>query len=955
LSSLARLAIAALLVHALSLGPVRAQPSSGQIYGRVLDERGAALACATVTVRGEQGTARVVTTNARGEFRLLGLEPALHHAQIELAGFSTSEYPEIPVHLGRSTTIEVTLTATSSGAVTLTAECPLLDERTITSGANLTREEIEKLPTARDPWSLLQQAPGVLTDRTDVGGGDGGQPVVVRAIASGIDQNAYAIDGVPITDPDALESTPTVYDFGSFDEAQITTGGTDVEVATPGAALNLVTRRGTNAWRAAVRYLVADGDLQPSVRESKLDLPPGQTSFEPSPRLDSVIEYGAEGGGPVVADRLWIWAGYNGSAVDLDLDPPPTAFEQGAGDRDAETAALKIDAALGRSNRLQVFGYDNRVTIDAIGGGPERADAATLDLEAPVAIYKLEDFHLFGSSLYLHGQLSRVDQDTDFTPRGGSATPTVDAGGVFRDGYLRTESDRRRDLVAIEASGYWTGAGLTHDVRLGVSRRDAESRTVSRWGDEDTVFVENDSTVGASMLVFFQPAAPELRLDVESAYLQDTFTRGGWIADLGLRYDRQEGERGGELLAAHPVRPDLLPALSVPGASDASRWEDLVPRVGLTYALGERHATLVRASWSRFADQMSTRLAAQAISDPELAPLPFAAVRFFDRDADGRADADETQITILGSLEGTVLDPGLEAPETDEILVGAEHAGVGCFSIGGRMIWRRYRGLLEERPFVRDAAGNVRVVDRADYALDTLASGRLPDGTAYAVPVFALRSELEPLGARLLTNGQRQVEYRGATVWLERRLRNRWEFRANGNVRDEVWNAPAELLPADDPTDLVGFADNQGAPFGPESVFADQRGVYLHSRWDYSLAGIYRARAGIVLGMLVHGREGFPVLYFENVEGDDNRTRSVAVTDEDSPLRLENVHLLDVRLEKELRLGDAALTLSVDALNLLSKTPALEREARLEIPTADFVREVVSPRTVRLGARIEFD
>ncbi|MFL6289894.1 MAG: sensor histidine kinase [Thermoanaerobaculia bacterium] len=39
----------------------------------------------------------------------------------------------------------------------------------------VSQSELEKIPTARDPWALLQSAPGVLTDRINVGGNESGQ------------------------------------------------------------------------------------------------------------------------------------------------------------------------------------------------------------------------------------------------------------------------------------------------------------------------------------------------------------------------------------------------------------------------------------------------------------------------------------------------------------------------------------------------------------------------------------------------------------------------------------------------------------------------------------------------------------------------------------------------------------------------------------------------------------
>jgi hypothetical protein len=956
LSALPRLsgALALVLYAAAAVAPpVLAQSATGALYGVVRDENGCPLPDATVTVRGEQGEARVQDTNASGEFRFLTLEPALYHGTIELDGFSTAEYPELPIHVGRSTTIDVVLAASDSGAITVTAECPLLDERRIATGAYMTREELDKMPGARDPWALMEQAPGVLLDRVDVAGGDGVQPVVVRAAGAGIDQNAYSLDGVVITDPRSLESTPFFYDFASLEEVQVTTGGTNVRVSTPGAAINLVTRRGTNAWRASARYLQADGDWQSD--HDDFDVPAAQGFFTPPVELRAVREYGAEIGGPILRDRAWAWGGVNRTAIDLDFAPAPPWFDQGGGDRSSDNAAIKLDIAVEQENRLQLFVYTNESEIDHTGTGPTRSLASALDLDAPTDIYKIEDSHVFGPELYVQAHWSKVEGELDLVPVGGDAEPLLDAAGVFTRGFLASTAESEREQMRLEISGFFGTEGQSHEMTLGAGRRSADTVTRSRWGALDTVFFTDPSQGAISTRFLFQQPAPEVTLDTNSVYVQDTLTIGNLIADVGLRYDSQKGERNAMRLAAHPLRPDLLPAVTVPGTGGALEWGSLVPRVGLTYALGERHGTLLRASWSRFADQMGASMFEDAIADPGHAPFPFAAISFFDLDGDSQSDPGEGQASIAGANGGTFLDPHLEVPTTDEVLLGAEHAGVGCFSIGGRLTWRRYQDLLDRRPFVRDPAGNVRVAGRDDYRADGIASGALPRGDAYAVPVFALRPELELLGTRRLANGDRELEYLGATVWLERRLRNRWEFRAYGNLREETAPVGPELFSIDDPTDLLGVEDNDDAPFAPESVFADQSGVFLHGRWDYTVAGLYRARAGIGLAILFHGREGYPLLYYEDVQGRDGLTRSVAVTDETDPLRFDNVHLADLRVEKDLLLleGRAAVTVALDALNVFNLTPPTERTAQLEIQTADFVREIVAPRVLRVGVRIE--
>jgi hypothetical protein len=50
-----------------------------------------------------------------------------------------------------------------------------MDPRRSSTGATVSTPELEKIPTARDPWAVLRDKPGVLTDRLNVGGNESGQ------------------------------------------------------------------------------------------------------------------------------------------------------------------------------------------------------------------------------------------------------------------------------------------------------------------------------------------------------------------------------------------------------------------------------------------------------------------------------------------------------------------------------------------------------------------------------------------------------------------------------------------------------------------------------------------------------------------------------------------------------------------------------------------------------------
>src|SRR6185295_13103666 len=102
-------AVAALLLLAVG-GTAFAQLQTGNLYGTVKDDQGAALPGVTVTLNGA-GAPQVQVTNAQGQFRFLSLSPGSYALKAELEGFSTVDYPNIVINVGRNTSIEVTMNA----------------------------------------------------------------------------------------------------------------------------------------------------------------------------------------------------------------------------------------------------------------------------------------------------------------------------------------------------------------------------------------------------------------------------------------------------------------------------------------------------------------------------------------------------------------------------------------------------------------------------------------------------------------------------------------------------------------------------------------------------------------------------------------------------------------------------------------------------------------------------
>ncbi len=102
---------------------------------RVLDDRGAPLPGAAVAASTPSGVASAAVSDAQGRVALR-LAPGTYTLRGELQGFSTVDYPNLRTAEGRTTTVQLQLSAAVEDVITVTAESPLLDEKR--SGATTT-------------------------------------------------------------------------------------------------------------------------------------------------------------------------------------------------------------------------------------------------------------------------------------------------------------------------------------------------------------------------------------------------------------------------------------------------------------------------------------------------------------------------------------------------------------------------------------------------------------------------------------------------------------------------------------------------------------------------------------------------------------------------------------------------------------------------------------------------
>jgi hypothetical protein len=948
-------------------------------------------------------------TNAQGQFRFLSLAPGSYSLKAELEGYSTIDYPNIVINVGRNTSIEITLSAAVEDVITVTAESPLLDERRISTGATVNSTELEKIPTARDPWAILQTTPGVLTDRINVGGNESGQQSQYVGPGSGGDQAVWSVDGMVITDMAALGSSPAYYDFDAFEEMQVTTGGSDSTIATGGVVLNMVTKRGTNEWRGTGRYYLTDEGNQSDLDFDQGDLAQAgpwrtgsgatnsQTSFKQGNRIVEITDLGAEVGGPIVKDRLWIWGSYGKTEVDLLTIADVSDFTE------LETKNAKLNAQIAANNSATAFYFDSEKVKIGRNAGPTRPQETTWNQggfgDTPTA-YKVEDTHIFSSNFYLTGMYSKVNGGFELVPQGGfanngpAATRTNDT--VWHNTFQLYQTERPQDQYKLDASNFFNTGSLSHELKFGAGYRKAEVRSLSHWGGGGFIF-ENGLVglpAGINYIIATRDSGLAVEQEYTSAYAQDTLTVGNLTVNLGLRWDKQEATNLSASAPENPIFPDVLPAVSQ-GSFDAGfDWTNISPRLGLTYALGAERKTLLRASYSRFADQLGTGFATW--TNP-LAGISYS--YFYGTQSAGPSTSPLNPGLIIqgpngfssnvnpvtgGLLNSSAVDSDLSAPLTDELLFGIEHALLPEFVVGVNLTYRQITDILEGELLVFDgptaecdanfnsllcpafAPGNLgslgRLHTRADYEQVNFPTP-LPDGTTANVTRWRLRSGVSTRGGQFLENGDREQEYQGLSLVFNKRLANRWMLRGNFSWANWEWSS----VPDSERENLnqnLGGGDTEGDPVlqGSGTGSGSKGGIYINSEWSYSINGLYQIAPdrpwGFNVALNLTGRQGYPLPYFrlspaelarENFDQDQ-----IQLTGSPDSLRLDDIHMVDARVEKEFSFSDFGLTLGVDVFNVFNEAYILQRQHRILTSSSDNVTEITSPRIIRFGARLSF-
>jgi hypothetical protein len=992
----AAIAVVALAFLAVS-GALFAQQLTGTVYGSVSDEQGGRLPGVTVTLTGA-GAPQTYTTDSRGEFRFVNLPPSDRYTvTYEMQGFVRTTKTNVAVSTGRNTQADVSLKlAKVEAAVTVRAEAPLLETRKVVTGAVVDQAQLKDIPTARDPWVVLQSVPGVQVDRLNVGGNYSGQQSLFYAKGALGNQSTFNLDGVNITDMAALGSSGTYYDFDSFEEIQATTGGSDITAFTPGVQVNLVTKRGTNDVHGSARdFLTREKWQSRNAPAAFLAQPAGQNI---PPKTDTIQDYGVEVGGPLWRDHVWAWGAYGRNQIDL-------ITSTGATDKTTlEDANLKLNIQATESTAV-TFGYTQGEKIK-IGRnvGLTRPTAAEGWNQAginnlPSALDKVEVSQVLSSNLFLTASYAYFRGGFQLVPGSGTDVTNVyeDANGVWHNGYYSYFTQRPLHNVGGNGSYFFNTGQAGHELKFGFSYRKGGVVSITAWPGNGNYGILNGFPGKGDAAWLTRPASFKGTLKYWNAYFGDTITAGNLTVNAGLRYDVQTGFNQGGSSAANPVIPEVLPAIAGVDEPERFKWKDWSPRVGLTYAIGPARKLVAKASYARFADQLGIGTIFN-VNATQIAGVSY----YWNDNGDRVIQRSELDFgkgiqssygfdpkNPASPTSANVIDPNLKAGKTDEVVGGLDYEILPELVVGANYTYRKYKDALfsplSQSPRVGLSSANFVLCTtalRANCPTAGVITGTTSAGTSFSLPVYALTPGLTAnnFPSRLTTNRPDfDTTYSGFELTMQKRLSNKWMVR--GNFGYQNWKQQTGTGSCFDPTNLLNGTYGAECPgndamVGPSGTGSGATGnIFVNSKWNFNIAGLYQLPLGFNIGANFFGRQGYPFVQWVQINpGDGFGTKNVVVGSLDQE-RLPNIYDLDVRLEKVIELRPLSIALSIDVFNVANSATVLQRQGRIGscfgvsctnivpgVKTAGFtpngtyhlITDLQSPRVVRAGARVSF-
>src|SRR5438552_4135824 len=290
-----------------------AQGQTGSIAGTVKDTSGAVMPGVTVEAASPAliEKVRTVVTDGQGAYRIVDLRPGVYTVTFTLTGFSTFKREGIELTTSFTANVNAEMkVGTLTETVTVSGESPIVDVQNVVTKATATREVMDAIPTDRNFVSFAALTPAVLVTgvRQNVGGSipETGMNLVVHGSRAG--DSLVMVDGMPIINGSGAGGLQ----YGNYlnnamaQEITFQTDAQSAEFERASVYSNFIPKEGSNQFRGFFNGRYTNINLE----SDNLSQDYIARGLKSGSKVDKIWDANPAGGGPIIKDRMWIYAGY---------------------------------------------------------------------------------------------------------------------------------------------------------------------------------------------------------------------------------------------------------------------------------------------------------------------------------------------------------------------------------------------------------------------------------------------------------------------------------------------------------------------------------------------------------------------------------------------------------------------------------------------------------------------
>ncbi len=292
-----------------------AQVSGATLTGTVTDSSGAIVPKVQISIKNEDtGEIRSVTVDSAGIYSAPNLLPGKYDVTATATGFATTIQKGVTLTVGAQQLLNLKMQVGQvNEKVVVTDEAPPVELADSTIGGVVGQDAVVQLPlNGRDWTQLATLQPGVDSVgsiQANTGGPDRarrGYGVQMTISGTRPTQNNYRIDGISVNDytnggPGSVEGSTLGVD--AVQEFSVLTSNYSAEYGrTSGGVVNALTKPGTNAYHGDVYEFLRNSAFD---AKNYFDLPGPIPEFQRN-------QFGASFGGPIVKDKTFFFADYEG-------------------------------------------------------------------------------------------------------------------------------------------------------------------------------------------------------------------------------------------------------------------------------------------------------------------------------------------------------------------------------------------------------------------------------------------------------------------------------------------------------------------------------------------------------------------------------------------------------------------------------------------------------------------